>query len=597
MKSPKIAFKLLQVVALTTGVLWPGLSTQASAASIQLIFNHYAGADPVIYDSLRYRNKAGEEWSVTRLSYLVSDLSLQREDGTWISGLDSVAWMNATTRRQTLSQSGVPAGKYQALRFQVGIDPKDNASDPSTRAADHPLNPNLCGLHWSWQGGYIFMALEGLFRSQNGQPAGYALHLARDPYRTEIRLRLELDLQNETTIPLVFDVSALLDGVKNISFTKDGATTHSKDGDSLAIALKENLPQAFSIVKIQEQAPYQASQQPKLKPLYLPQKITPFKFTMGAQFPMPALPNDNPLIEERVQLGDLLFHETALSRDNTISCASCHDQSAALTDPRRFSIGVSGGIGNRNAMPLFNLAWKQAFFWDGRATSLRAQALMPITDHLEMDESLDRVAKKLSAMKPYADAFERAFGSPEITAEKIGLAVENFLLTITSHDSKFDRAARGEETLSDEEKRGFELFMTEREPRMGSMGGDCFHCHGGALFTDHQFRNNGLAISTEDLGRYKVTKSSIDRGAFSTPSLRNIAITAPYMHDGRFGSLEEVLDHYSEGVQRTETLDPNLAKHPNGGLHLTQKEKNDLIAFLKTLTDNRFASTLSPAIK
>lgn len=591
MKSPKIAFKLLQVVALTAGVLWPSLSTQASAASIQLIFNHYAGANPVIYDSLRYQNKAGEEWSVTRLSYLVSGLSLQREDGTWISGSDSVAWMNATTRRQTLSQSGVPAGKYQALRFHVGIAPKDNASDPSTRAADHPLNPNLCGLHWSWQGGYIFMALEGLYRIQNGQPEGYALHLARDPYRTEITLRLELDLQNETKIPLVFDVSALVDGVKNISFTKDGATTHSKDGDPLAIALKENLPRAFSIVKNQDQAPDQASEQPKLKPLYLPKKFTPFKFTMGAQFPMPTLPNDNPLIEERVQLGTLLFHETALSRDNTISCASCHDQSAALTDPRRFSIGVAGGIGNRNAMPLFNLAWKQAFFWDGRAPSLRAQALMPITDHLEMDESLDQVAKKLSAIETYADAFERAFGSPEITAEKIGLAVENFLLTITSHDSKFDRATRGEETLSDEEKRGFELFMTEREPRMGSMGGDCFHCHGGALFTDHQFRNNGLAISTEDLGRYKVTKASIDRGAFSTPSLRNIAITAPYMHDGRFGSLEEVLDHYSEGVQRTETLDPNLAKHPNGGLHLTKDEKKDLISFLKTLTDTRFTST------
>jgi hypothetical protein len=490
-----------------------------------------------------------------------------------------------------MNQGDLPPGKYQAVRFCIGIDPKDNASDPSTRAADHPLNPNLCGLHWSWQGGYIFMVLEGLHRIGDAQPEGYSFHLARDPFRTEISLKLELDLQDETVVPIVFDVSALLDGLKPISFIKDGTTTHSKDGDPLAIALKANLQKAFSIVESQPKPRTQVTLKPKPKPLYLPKKVTPFKFTMGSRFPIPALPNDNPLIEERVELGRRLFHETALSKDGTISCASCHESAAAFADPRRFSLGVAGGIGSRNAMPLFNLAWKSSFFWDGRAPSLRVQALMPIEDHREMDESLEHVVEKLGALQDYAPAFEKAFGSLDITPEKIGLAIENFLLTLTSHHSKFDRAARGEGNLSAEEKRGFELFMTEREPRMGSMGGDCFHCHGGALFTDHQFRNNGLAISTGDLGRYKVTKASIDRGAFSTPSLRNIAITAPYMHDGRFSSLEEVLDHYSEGVQRTETLDPNLAKHPNGGLHLTKDEKKDLISFLKTLTDTRFTST------
>jgi cytochrome c peroxidase len=441
------------------------------------------------------------------------------------------------------------------------------------------------------------MALEGLHRTGTAQPEGYSFHLARDPFRTEITLKLELDLQKEMVIPVVFDVSALLDGLKPISFSKNGTTTHSKDGDPLAIALKANLQEAFSIVESQPKPRMQVTLKPKLKPLYLPKKVTPFKFTMGSRFPMPALPNDNPLIQERVELGSRLFHETALSKDATISCASCHEQSAAFTDPRRFSLGVANGIGNRNAMPLFNLAWKSSFFWDGRAPSLRVQALMPIEDHREMDESLEHVVKKLGALKDYAPAFEKAFGSPEISPEKIGLAIENFLLTITSHDSKFDRSARGEETLSDEEKRGFELFMTEREPRMGSMGGDCFHCHGGPLFTDHQFRNNGLAISTQDLGRYDDTKAKVDRGAFSTPSLRNIALTAPYMHDGRFSSLEEVLDHYSEGVQRTETLDPNLAKHPDGGLHLTKQEKNDLISFLKTLTDTQFTSTSVPTKK
>jgi cytochrome c peroxidase len=171
------------------------------------------------------------------------------------------------------------------------------------------------------------------------------------------------------------------------------------------------------------------------------------------------------------------------------------------------------------------------------------------------------------------------------------------MLTLTSHDSRFDRAQRGLETLSAEEQRGFELFMTEREPRMGSLGGDCFHCHGGALFTDHQFRNNGLEITEADLGRFKVTKAGIDRGAFATPGLRNVALTAPYMHDGRFTTLEQVLDHYSVGVHRTDTLDPNLAKHPNGGLHLTMDDKKSIIAFLKTLTDAGFVSTAAKPTK
>ncbi len=597
MNHPAQISRLMHSVLLAVALALGSAAAPIPAATLQLAVNHQAGADPLMLDSLRYRNRAEEEWSVARLSYLISGLSLQREDGSWFSSPDSVSWMNATTRRQTMSVTGIPAGKYQSLRFYIGIDPKDNASDPSKRAPDHPLNPNLNGLHWSWQGGYIFMALEGLHRSGNGQPEGFSYHLARDPFRTEITLKLPLDLRDEAVIPVIFDVAAVIDGVKNISFAKDGVTTHSRDGDPLALALKQNLARAFSISPNVLEAIAKTSAPPKAAPLFMPKKFTPFKFTMGATFPMPALPNDNPLIEERVDLGRQLFHETALSRDGTISCASCHLATAALSDPRRFSIGVAGGTGDRNAMPIFNLAWKREFFWDGRAPSLRAQALMPIQDHREMDESLDGVVKKLSLKKAYSAAFERAFGSPEITSEKIGLALENFMLTLTSHDSRFDRAQRGLETLSAEEQHGFELFMTEREPRMGSLGGDCFHCHGGALFTDHQFRNNGLEITEADPGRSKVTKAGIDRGAFATPSLRNVALTAPYMHDGRFTTLEQVLDHYSVGVHRTDTLDPNLAKHPNGGLHLTMDDKRSIIAFLKTLTDARFVSTAAPPTK
>ena len=321
-----------------------------------------------------------------------------------------------------------------------------------------------------------------------------------------------------------------------------------------------------------------------VKPLYLPEKFTPYRFTMSGTFPVPDLPRDNPLIEERIALGKALFHETALSRDGTLSCASCHVSTFAFADARRFSVGVRDQVGTRNAMPLFNLAWKTTFFWDGRAPSLRTQALMPIEDHTELDETLNRVTAKLAATKEYPALFTAAFGSPEITAEKLGLAIEQFLLTLTSYDAKFDRALRGKVTLSDKEKRGFELFMTEFDPRTGRRGADCFHCHGGPLFSDHQFHNNGLTPTDADPGRFRITNVESDRSKFATPSLRNIARTAPYMHDGRFATLEEVVAHYSTGILRTATLDPNLAKHPEGGLRLSDADQRALVAFLKALS-------------
>jgi cytochrome c peroxidase len=235
-------------------------------------------------------------------------------------------------------------------------------------------------------------------------------------------------------------------------------------------------------------------------------------------------------------------------------------------------------------MPLFNLAWKTSFFWDGRAPSLRAQALMPIEDHSEFDETPDRVTAKLGAQAIYPPLFTAAFGSPEITAQKLGLAIEQFLLTLTAYGAKFDHALKGTATLSEDEKRGFELFMTEYDPRTGQFGADCFHCHGGSLFSDHQFHNNGLLPSDDDPGRFRITNVESDRNKFSTPSLRNIALTAPYMHDGRFATLEEVVAHYSSGIQRSPTLDPNLAKHPDGGLQLNQADQRALVAFLKSLT-------------
>jgi cytochrome c peroxidase len=568
-------------------ILWILILGQSPAfgGTLHLAVQHTLHGDPLLLDSLRYQNAAGETFSVTRLSYLLSGFAVEREDGAWVDLPGQRAWMDVAQHRMELSLENVPEGKYRAVRFDVGLDAESNAVAPAKLAADDPLNPNLNGMHWSWQGGYIFLALEGHYRSVSGEIKGYAYHLARDPNRTRIHLTVAVDLTHDAAVLLTFDLAALLNAPRPLSFEKDGAATHSREGDVVAAALVANLPGAFHVRQVMSASPVISRPSPA-GPLYLPKKFTPYRFTMSATFPMPNLPRDNPLLEERVALGKKLFSDPALSRDGTISCASCHRASSAFADPRAVSTGVRGQTGTRNAMPLFNLAWKTSYFWDGRAPSLRAQALMPIQEHNEMDETLEGVIGKLVEKEDYPALFCAAFGSPEITGEKISLALENFLLTLTAHEAKFDRALRGEAAFSAEERRGFELFMTEYDPRTRQFGADCFHCHGGPLFSDYQFHNNGLASTDADPGRLRVTGQESDRGKFATPSLRNIARTAPYMHDGRFATLEDVVEHYSTGVHRSATLDPNLAKHPNGGLHLSADDRRALVAFLRTLTDD-----------
>jgi len=539
---------------------------------------------PLRLDSLAWENSAGETFSVTRLSYLLSGFALERADGTWQEFPGTHAWLNAGSRRNAVQLPHVPADTYRAIRFHVGPPPEDNAKNGAGFPALHPLNPNLNGLRWSWQGGYIFLALEGHFRRVGAEPQGYAWHLARDPNRTRITLAVPLDLRDPAGLQLQFDLASLLNAPRPFSFNRDGSATHSREGDPIASALTANLPGAFRVHRVVSANPVVPSGTP-VRPLDLPDKITPWRFTVSRTFPVPDLPRDNPLIAERVTLGEILFHDSILSRDNTISCSSCHQSRAAFTDARPVSSGIEGRSGDRNAMTLFNLAWKKQFFWDGRVDSLRAQVLQPIADHREMDDSIDHVCQKLTASGEYPAAFQAAFRSPGITGEKIALALEQYLLSLTSHDSKLDRALAGSAILTEDEQRGFELFMTESDPRTGQRGADCFHCHGGPLFTDHQLHNNGLI--SEDTGRARVTGLAADQGKFVTPGLRNIALTVPYMHDGRFGTLEEVMDHYSTGIHRSPTLDPNLAKHPAPGLQITAKDQAALIAFLKSLTEEK----------
>ncbi len=308
--------------------------------------------------------------------------------------------------------------------------------------------------------------------------------------------------------------------------------------------------------------------------------------------PAPTLPVDNPLTIEKVKLGRMLFYSTLLSSDETVSCASCHNQKNAFSDINRFSKGVDGAMGGRQAMAIFNMAWHDnEFFWDGRAHFLRDQSLGPIENPLEMNETLENVIKKLYKNQEMKNQFIRAFGSNEITSVKMSLALENFMMSIISDDSKYDRYLAGLVQLTASEERGRVLFFGEYNPFFPEISGaDCAHCHAGNNFENDLYMNNGLDEDAffVDFGREDVTNLASDRAKFKVPSLRNVAVTFPFMHDGRLQTLEEVVDHYNSDVRNSSTVDPALLGTTATGLMLDAQEKKDLINFLKTLTDYTF---------
>lgn len=326
----------------------------------------------------------------------------------------------------------------------------------------------------------------------------------------------------------------------------------------------------------------------------LPPGTHPYPLIVPPTLPPPRLPADNPLTVEGVALGQRLFTEKRLSGNNTQSCSSCHQATYAFSNsPNRFSKGIDGKFGTRNAMPLFNLNYANRFFWDGRSPSLRNQALQPIQNPIEMHATLPAVVAKLAADTSYASQFKVAFGSPGVTSARIALALEQFELTIYSGDSKFDRAQQGLATLTAQEQRGADLFRTPFNPQRGQFGADCARCHGGPTFTNFAFRNNGLDTHFTDLGLGGFNNVPSDDGKFKTPSLRNVAITGPYMHDGRFSTLAQVVQHYSDGIVPSATLDPGLARE-QGGVHLSASDQAALVTFLNTLTDSRFRPLSAP---
>lgn len=306
----------------------------------------------------------------------------------------------------------------------------------------------------------------------------------------------------------------------------------------------------------------------ELKPLERP--LTPYVINSPAYFPQLIIPDNNPLTVEGIELGRKLYYDPILS-NNGQSCSNCHSQANAFTSS------------TVNSMPHMNLAWNNKFLWNGSKEGALENVMM-----FEVDEFFNTDINKLNNHTIYPSLFKQVFKVDNITSQEVAYALAQFIRTQISADSKFDKYLRYETMLTSSEIKGFILYNTEK--------GDCFHCHSLGLFNDNNFHNIGLdsIFAGVNLGRYNVTQDPHDIGKFKTPSLRNVELTAPYMHDGRFATLEEVVEHYNSGVKNSPSLDPILTKQNHlFGLELSMQEKADLIAFLKTLTDTSFINNIN----
>jgi cytochrome c peroxidase len=306
-------------------------------------------------------------------------------------------------------------------------------------------------------------------------------------------------------------------------------------------------------------------------------------FKTPENFPEPVYHFEtNPVTQAGFELGRKLFYEPRFSRNNTISCGSCHIQSAAFTHHGHdVSHGIDDRLGKRNSPPIMNLAWSPSFMWDGGIFDLDLQPIAPITAHEEMDETLANIIVKLQAHPDYPGLFQKAFGNTEITSAHVLQALSQFMVMCISSNSRYDSVMQHNGiTFTAAEEEGYRIFKQK-----------CASCHTEPLFTDHSFRDNGIGIGFNgDMGRYDITLQATDKYKFKVPSLRNLQYTAPYMHDGRFYTLNAVLDQYAAHTQLTPNLDPLLQQNGTPGIFLTQQEKASLLAFLNTLNDKKFVT-------
>jgi cytochrome c peroxidase len=310
------------------------------------------------------------------------------------------------------------------------------------------------------------------------------------------------------------------------------------------------------------------------KTMYSPTPIV-FKIPTGFSKPPTNIFANNKLTEEGFQLGKKLFYDGRLSKDGEVSCASCHQQFAAFsTYEHDLSHGVNNTFSTRNAPALINLAWMKEWHWDGGINHIEVQPLFPLTAANEMGESLDTVMMKIKADSAYRHMFRNAFGDGNISSQRMLKALAQFTGSLVSANSKYDKVKRGEASFILPEQKGYEIFKA-----------NCNSCHKEPLFTDNNFRNNGISLNRfNDIGRQAITLAKNDSLKFKVPTLRNIALSKPYMHDGRFGYLDKVINHYTHLDTSMLNLDPLLKKK----IVISDFEKQQLLLFLYTLTDTSF---------
>lgn len=321
----------------------------------------------------------------------------------------------------------------------------------------------------------------------------------------------------------------------------------------------------------------------------IPIEPIPYPFPQLPFFPKMPTASDNAVTMEGARLGKRLFYDPILSSDSSLSCSSCHQHEHAFSDSSALSKGRNGALTSRNTMPLFNLAWYPAYFWDGRANSLENQVFHPVRAYNEMNLDWKTASNRIAHQASYQKQFAEAFGDLPIDSIQISKAIAQFMRTLLSYQSKFDLVFQGKKRFTKDEYDGYVIANEQNK-------GGCIHCHitdGAMLSTTLHFSNNGLDspnsnLQFSDNGRGSYTGHEADNGKFMIPSLRNLAFTAPYMHDGRFKTLEEVIDFYSTGVHSSPTTDSKMTHAKQGGVHLSSEEKRKLIAFLLTLSDSTF---------
>ncbi|MBM3847475.1 MAG: hypothetical protein FJ405_14480, partial [Verrucomicrobia bacterium] len=376
---PCIPVIRLGLAILGSSVCLTTSTAQGAAQELRIEIRPQFSRAPLILDTPGNLVQPGQTVSVTRLDFLLSNFALRSTHGVWFYSSNRFAHISIRDGKTSFVLRGLAKENVDRIRFHVGVPPKENHASPGQFDAHHPLNPNLNGLHWDWEGGYVFVAVEGMWKERS---RGYSFHIATDAHLMTVELPVRLQTDQASSLQISFNVDGLFSHPNEVRLTDETLSTHSRAGDPVAHKLRINIEHAFEAIgTLHPSTPTRsdADSAGTISRALVSSQATPHRFAFPSYYPQPALPLDNPLTLQGIALGQRLFEDPQLSASNKQSCASCHQAASGFADAgKRYSVGADGRVGTRNTMPLFNLAWRHSFFWDGRAATLREQVLQPI---------------------------------------------------------------------------------------------------------------------------------------------------------------------------------------------------------------------------